>query len=383
MVDTDVAVVGSGPYALSLAAHLRVLGVESRIFGPPMKFWRDMPRGVNLKSLAFATGVYVPGKRPTFPEWCRQNGLEDWEPCTMASFAEYGVAMQRRFVPHLEPVRVANVSAVGPSRFEVTLESEERLTARRVVFATGLAYLENLPEVLRGLSRELVSHTSEHSDYATFRGMDVAVIGAGASSIEAGALVHEGGGQSQILVREVEPVFHGRTDRDRSLIERIRHPWSVLGPGVHGLILERVPLAVHFAPEHRRVRLVTKHFGPASPWWIKDRVEGKVPILVRTSVVEAKAVGGKARLRLVTEGSGERTIEVDHVIAGCGYVSDVDRVTYLDADLRKRLRRVERAPVLSMNFESSVKGAYFVGPIAAMCFGPLFRFVSGAKYAGP
>jgi hypothetical protein len=36
-----------------------------------------------------------------------------------------------------------------------------------------------------------------------------------------------------------------------------------------------------------------------------------------------------------------------------------------------------------MNFESSVKNAYFLGPVAAMSFGPLFRFVAGADYAAP
>jgi hypothetical protein len=38
---------------------------------------------------------------------------------------------------------------------------------------------------------------------------------------------------------------------------------------------------------------------------------------------------------------------------------------------------------LSMNFESSVPGAYFVGPVAALSFGPLFRFVCGAEFAAP
>jgi hypothetical protein len=36
-----------------------------------------------------------------------------------------------------------------------------------------------------------------------------------------------------------------------------------------------------------------------------------------------------------------------------------------------------------VNFQSSVPGAYFLGPIAAFSFGPLFRFVCGAEYAAP
>jgi hypothetical protein len=89
------------------------------------------------------------------------------------------------------------------------------------------------------------------------------------------------------------------------------------------------------------------------------------------------------RLRVREEGRLERIFEVDHVIAGTGYSPDVDRLAYLDESLRRRVLRIERAPRLSLSFESSVRGAYFVGPVAAMSFGPIFRFVAGAEYAAP
>jgi hypothetical protein len=381
--ESDVAIVGSGPYALSLAAQLRAHGIEFRIFGPPMKFWRDMPAGINLKSLAFATNIYVPAKGHTFPQWCDLNGLENYEPCTMASFAAYGMAMQARFVPDLDATAVSSVTALGTRRFELTLANEEKVRARRVVFATGLTHLAYTPELLRHLPAELVSHTFEHTDYQRFRGKTVAVIGGGASAIEAGALVHEAGGAAQVLVRGPQGVFHGRTDRNRPLLARLRNPASVLGYGLKSRAIELLPLAVHFLPQTPRVRFVKNHLGPAAPWWIQDRVEGKVPLVVRTTVVGAERIGDRVRLRIHQEGGGDRDLEVDQVIAGTGYVADVDQIAYLDPDFRRGLRRVERAPALSMNFESSIPGAYFLGPITAMCFGPLFRFVGGAGYASP
>jgi cation diffusion facilitator CzcD-associated flavoprotein CzcO len=381
--ESDVAIVGSGPNALSLAAHLRELGVDFRVFGPPMKFWRDMPRGINLKSFAYATNVYVPAKGYTFPQWCRARGLEDFEPCTMRSFADYGVWMRDHFVPELEPVTVSRVSVDASGKFDLALATEERLRARRVVFATGLSHLASMPEALRGLPPALASHTFDHTDYGPFRGKEVAVLGAGASAIEAGALVHEAGGSAQILVRESQVVVHDRLDPNRSLYQRLRKPLSVLGPGKKNRLFEELPLLLHFVPERRRVRFVKGYLGPAAPWWIADRFEGRVPVSLRTTVVGAEPVGSRVRLTLREEGKGQRTIEVDHVIAGTGYASDVDRLPYLDDGLRRRIRRVEQAPALSMNFESSVRGAYFMGPIAAFCFGPLFRFVAGAKYAAP
>jgi thioredoxin reductase len=348
-----------------------------------MKFWHDMPKGINLKSFAHATNVFVPAKGTSFPEWCRTRGLEDFEPCTMQSFAAYGTWMKDRFVPDIEPTEVSRVCVNGSGHFELTLKTEERLHARRVVFATGLSHLAFTPEVLGALPQEFVSHTFDLTDYTQFRGKTVAVIGAGASAIEAGALVHEAGGSAQILVREAEAVFHDRIKANRTLLDRLHKPISVLGPGKKNRLMEELPLALHFVPEQRRVRFVKGYLGPAAPWWIIDRVKGVVPILVRTTVVRADLCGNKVRLSLREAGRGDRTIEVDRVIAGTGYVADVDRLTYLDGDFRRRIRRVEYSPLLSMNFESSVPGAYFVGPIAAFCFGPLFRFVAGAKYTAP
>jgi thioredoxin reductase len=290
--------------------------------------------------------------------------------------------MAERFVADIESTEVSRVS-VRSGGFELTLATGERLSARRVVFATGLSYLAFTPEALRSLPREFVSHTFDLSDYSSFRGKAVAVIGAGASAIEAGALVHEAGGQPQILVREAEAIFHDRIKANRTLIDRLHKPISVLGPGKKNRIMEELPLALHFVPERRRLRFVKGYLGPAAPWWIMHRVQGLVPIEVRTTVVGAEVHGGRVRLTLREAERGDRTIQVDHVIAGTGFVPDVDRLAYLDDDLRRRIRRVERSPALSMNFESSVPGAYFVGPITALCFGPLFRFVAGAKYAAP
>jgi cation diffusion facilitator CzcD-associated flavoprotein CzcO len=271
------------------------------------------------------------------------------------------------------------VSATS-SGFEVTLANGMRVNARRVVFATGLSYFARLPEVLRELPPELATHTFFLSDYSVFRGKEVAVIGGGASAIEASALVREAGGTSQVLVREREAIFHGRTARVRPLLERIREPITVLGGGRKHWVLQELPFAVHFLPEARRVRLVKGYLGPASPWWIKDRVIGKVPIHPNSEVVAARAAGDRVQLTVRRAGEKERALEVDRVIAGTGYNVDLARLPYLDPELRRRIRQTERAPALSINFESSVKGVYFMGPASAMSFGPLFRFVAGAEF---
>ena len=376
---TDVAIVGAGPYGLSLAAHLRARGVRFRIFGPPMKFWHAMPAGVNLKSLAFATNVSVPERGHSFAEWCREHDLEDFEPCTMHAFAAYGAEIQRRFVPEVEDVLVTNISK-APVGFEITLASSGRVMANRVVVSTGLSYLAVTPQVLHSLPRELARHTSMISDYSEFRGKVVAVIGGGASAIEAGALVREAGGTAEIFVRGPEAIFHGRSSRVRPLWERIKEPMTVFGAGRRHWLLQHFPLLVHILPEARRIRLAQSYLGPASPWWIKDRVLGKVPIHVSSELVEARAAGNRVLIRIRDASNVLREAEVDCVIAGTGYSWDAALLPFLERDLQQSIRRTARAPALNLNFESSAKGLYFIGPLSAMSFGPLVRFVAGTDF---
>ena len=376
--ETDVAIIGAGPYGLSLAAHLRARGVKYRIFGEAMRFWLNMPVGVNLKSLAFATNIAVPKSGYSFPNWCRQHGLEDFEPCTMQSFSAYGLEMQKKFVPDVEEVLVTNVS-LRSGGFELALSSGERLHSRKVVVCTGLSGLAKVPDVLRGLGRDCMRHTFDISDYREFRNKTVAVIGAGASAIEAAALVHEAGGYSEIFVRGQEAVFHGRTPRVRPLWQRIKNPMTVLGSGRDNWVIQQLPLVVYRLPRERRTRFVKRYLGPASPWWIKDRVLGKVPIHVRHEVVEASKASQRVQLKM-RDGEGSlKNVEVDLIIAGTGYDVNVSRLKFLDPEILDRIHRTEGAPTLNINFESSVPGLHFTGPLSFMCFGPLFRFVTGAE----
>jgi hypothetical protein len=74
-------------------------------------------------------------------------------------------------------------------------------------------------------------------------------------------------------------------------------------------------------------------------------------------------------------------VETDHVIAATGYQVNLDRLQYLSPSLRARTRTFERVPVLDQVFQSSVPGLHFVGVTSAQSFGPVMRFVYGAKHA--
>jgi cation diffusion facilitator CzcD-associated flavoprotein CzcO len=375
-----VVIVGAGPYGLSVAAHLRPRQVPFRIFGATMRFWLDMPQGLYLKSLGFATTISNPDGL-TFDRWCRDNGREDLEPCTMESFSEYGVWLQKRLVPEVEPNEVSLIERRNGS-FLVTLENGERIEAKRVVVAVGLRYYQRMPEVLAQLPSRLTSHTAQHGSYEAFRGRDVAVIGAGQSALEAATLLYEAGARPQLLVRGPGPIIYDRTPRERPLLARLRQPMTVFGAGRMHWVLQHFPWLPFWLPTWKRVPFTRGYLGPAGAWWLRERFEGKVQVRSRCEVVSASGEGDGVVLR-VRQPDGAREIRVHRVIAGTGFEVDVDRLPFLGPELRARIARIERAPRLDRHFQSSVPGLYFAGVSALFSFGPIVRFVCGTSFCCP
>ena len=56
------------------------------------------------------------------------------------------------------------------------------------------------------------------------------------------------------------------------------------------------------------------------------------------------------------------------------------RIPFLSPELVRSIRLWDRMPRLSRHFESSVRGLFFIGPIAAESFGPLVRFIAGTEF---
>src|ERR1700748_2692126 len=180
----DVAIIGAGPYGLSLAAHLAGHGVDFRIFGNPMHTWRtSMPEGMVLKSEGNASDLYDPAGKLTLKRCCADRGLPYKDigyPIPLQTFIDYGVAFQQRFVPRLED-RI--VTAVKPAAygFDLQLQDGEVAAARRVVVAAGIRDYEYMPPKLAALPQGLASHSAQHVTVGQFAGKDVAIIGGGAS----------------------------------------------------------------------------------------------------------------------------------------------------------------------------------------------------------
>jgi len=405
-MDTEVAVIGAGPYGLSIAAHLAAGGVDHVALGEPMETWcGHMPRGMCLKSEGFASNLSDPAGELTLERFCAEEGLEYGDvgvPVRLETFEGYGRCFQGRFVPGLRRERVRRLAAQDGG-FALELAGGETLRARRVVVASGVQGQAYLPRELRGLPRERVIHSFDQRDPAAWRGLRVAVVGAGQSALDAAVLLGEAGAEVTLVARtrrvvwNADPVL-GR----RSLWARVRYPSSGLGDGLKLWLYARHPLVVQAAPERRRLAVAYTALGPAGAWWLRRRFEGRVGSLLGRAVEAVEPVGEELQLRLrPVDGAGEaELVRVDRVLAGTGYRANLAGMGFLDPALRALVATAGSGagatrtiagngvgetsaagtPVLDRSFESSVRGLHFVGYVAAGSFGPVMRFVYGADF---
>jgi FAD-dependent urate hydroxylase len=375
---TKAAIVGAGPHGLATAAYLRAAGVDTRVFGQTLAFWRTrMPHDMLLRSRKRSSNIADPERKLGLDDWAAHEGRSVAKPIPIADFVAYGEWFQAHAVPDVDARHVALVEADGRG-FELTLEDGETLQAEHVVVAAGLAPFAVKPAVYDGLDGSLVSHSSEHVTFDAFAGRDVLVVGGGQSALESAALLHEAGAHVEVLVRAetIRWLGDASTNRRRSLRERLVPPTDV-GGLVTGWIAA-VPDAYRAVPAALRGPIAYRCIRPAGAGWLRGRLAG-VPLTTGTAAVSARADGDRVRLAL--DGSGDRV--VDHVLLATGFAVDVTRYAFLGERLLSRLEVERGYPLLDRGLESSVPGLHFVGAPAALSIGPLMRFVVGSWYAAP
>jgi hypothetical protein len=130
------------------------------------------------------------------------------------------------------------------------------------------------------------------------------------------------------------------------------------------------------------VHIARTALGPAGAWWLRDRFEFAVPVLLSSRLTAAELVRDQVRLRLESTDGIVRTVETDHVVAATGFAPRLARLSMLDDSVRAILHRVgsSDAPELNARFESSHPGLFFAGLLTAPAYGPSMRFVYGATF---
>jgi cation diffusion facilitator CzcD-associated flavoprotein CzcO len=383
---TQVAIIGAGPYGLSIAAHLRSLGIPYRIFGTPLDTWRrHMPAGMSLKSDGFASCLSDPDDKGTLAAYCAERDIPYHPteiPVRIEDFNAYALDFQQRFVPDVEDRQVISLERSADG-FSLKLDDGESLQAPLVVGAIGITHFAQMPAELAAVP-DLATHASAHNDLSGFAGKDVIVIGAGSSAVDIATLLSEAGARTSLVTRGPRVKFGSiATQGGRSLWERMRHPSTGLGPGWRSWLCENVPGTFRFLPGDLRLKIIKKHLGPFAAGVMKARFDAGVKVRLNENIVRATEDNGRVRLVLRNADGSQSEMVADHIIAATGYSPDVSRLAFFSDGLRAAIRTHAKMPVLSKNFESSVPGLYFVGPPAVNTFGPLMRFMVGSQYVAP
>lgn len=386
-MDVETTIVGAGPYGLSIAAYLRAARQPFELLGTPMESWRRfMPEGMLLKSERFASNLWDPQRRYTLERYCKAQGLPYQpvgSPVSLAQFLEYAEWFRQQAVAELREVRVTGLRRMNGG-FGVQLADGACFTSRRVVLATGHMAFRLLPPELAALPEPLVTHSTRIGDVKAYAGCEVCVVGAGQSALETAALLHENGARVCVLVRR-DRIEWNAPSKPRSLPARIIAPDAGVAMGWKSVAVSELPRVFRwcFAPE-RRHRFVAGSYGPSGSWWLRDRVMSHVAVSLSTRVSSA-SVAGDGAIRLRVEGPHEAgEIRADYLVAATGFRVDIDRLDYLEPSLARSIaREAGGVPALDARYQTSVPGLFMVGLASAPVFGPIMRFMYGAKHVAP
>lgn len=375
----DVAVVGAGPFGLSVAAHL----ADRRVcaFGQPMQTWRTrMPPDMRLRSDWDETSLSAPGDRGSIDVWSRAAGEPRQEPIPLATFLRYADWFRETFVPHADPSDVAWLDR-SAGRFRVTTTAGEEFDAARVVIAVGVTPFPHAPPPFEGEMGDGISFAIDRQDYSPYRGGRVVVVGGGQGGLEAAALARRAGAEVEIVIRSRLRWFTDREPyRPRGRLQQrlYRLAYPVVGygpPPLNRLALH--PDAFAALPPAARGRVAARILRAGGSPWVRGEIEGRVAITEGVAVERVERRDGRIGLGL-SDGSVR---EADAVVVSAGFRFALDRLSFLAPTVRAAIATRDGWPQLDRWFRSSDPDLLFVGFAAERRFGPIARFVSGSRFS--
>jgi FAD-dependent urate hydroxylase len=365
---TDVLIIGAGPFGLALASYLRHLGVEHRVVGRPMSFWKEqMPRGMLLRSgLDWHLDAEEEATLEVFIADRSLSG-EEVDPLPLDTYLDYTSWFQARRGIEVDDRRIERMYRTASGGFLAEGDGFS-LEARNVVVATGFHDFVYVPEELAGiLPQGCYGHTCDIVDLDGFAGKSVLIVGGRQSAFEWAALLADAGAVSVDLTYRHETPRFEPSD------------WSWVG----GLMArtEVEPGWYRRLDERERTELGMRFWGEGrlklEPW-LKPRLDKPgVRLHPGTQIVAAqRQPDGRVAVSL---DSGE-SVTVDFVILATGYRVNLPNVTFLaQGDLLPAIETKNGAPALDEEMQSSVPGLYFTSMAATQDFGPFFAFTVSAK----
>jgi cation diffusion facilitator CzcD-associated flavoprotein CzcO len=368
---THLLIIGAGPFGLALAAYARRHGIDHRVVGEPMGFWkRHMPRGMFLRSAC--DWHYDPFDEDTIERYVESRGLRpaDVEPLALDFYLGYPEWFQRRKGIEILDARVQRLDHVdeGPSRFRATLEDGRTLSATNVALAVGFAHFTNVPETYRSLFPSgRVAHSCHLVDFSGIRGRRVLILGGRQSAFEFAALMREqGADEVHLAYRHPTPAF-------------VPSDWSWVNPIVDAMADDPGWYRRLIAPEKEELgrRQWAEGRMKLEPW-LATRIAHDSVHLHPESLVTGCAVRPAGDLEVTL--SNGKEVHVDQVMLATGYVVDVGRIPMLaEGNILPRLETRNGFPALDERMQSNLPGLHFTSMCATQDFSAFFGFTVAVR----
>jgi len=368
-MNTDVLIIGAGPFGLATAAHAKHLGIDFIIIGKPMEFWKmNMPEGMYLRS---ACDWHLdPENEGTIEKFLTIQHLTpaDVEPLSRDFYLSYTEWFQKQKQITALPVYVDRLDHAGNHHYYATTTEGDVITANNVVIALGFKYFKHVPPEFENiLPQDAYSHTCDFTDMKSMQGKRCLILGGRQSAFEWAALLAEAGADTiYISHRHKSPTF---TPSDwpwvNPIVDNMAHE-----PGwFRNLATEEKDSLSKKLWEEGRLKI--------EPWLEKRVMKDNVKLLPYTEIVDCKKLQGDELEVVFNNGT---IITVDHIILATGYKVMINKVPFLTkGNILSKLAIKNGFPVLDEHFQTNLPGLFITSMPASQDFGPFFGFTIAVR----
>lgn len=368
--ETNLLVIGAGPFGLAISAQALHLGIEHLIVGAPMEFWRNnMPKGMYLRS--DCDWHLDPLKVDTIESFLQSEGktARDVEPLSLEFYQSYAAWFQKQKQITPLPVYIRQLDhSTTNNLFVASTVDGDTIHARNVVIAPGFKHFAHVPEELKTrLPAGRFSHTCDFVDFTKATNKRYLIIGGRQSAFEWAALLVEAGANAVHLShRHDSPEFKAAD-------------WSWVSPLVDGMV-ENPNWFRRLSREDKDAviqRLWAEGRLKVEPWLEPRLNSDSVRIWPRTEVSSCLLQDSGELLVELTNGEN---LSVDRILLATGYKMNIGQLPFLSSgNILSRLAIRNGFPILDDHFQTSVPSLFMTSMLATQDFGPFFNFTIAVR----
>ncbi|HEY6975084.1 MAG TPA: NAD(P)-binding domain-containing protein [Chitinophagaceae bacterium] len=368
-MNTNLLIIGAGPFGLAMAAHAKHLGIDFIMVGKPMEFWKmNMPEGMYLRS---ACDWHLdPKNEHTIERFLSTQHLApaDVEPLSRNFYLSYTEWFQKQKQITALPVYVDRLDYADNYKYYAVTDEGDIITANNVVIALGFKYFKHIPPEFENIfPQDACSHTCDLTDMKSMQYKRCLILGGRQSAFEWAALLAEAGAETiYISHRHKSPEF-------------MASDWSWVNPIVDNIVHEPGWFR-NLAAEEKDLlskKLWEEGRLKIEPWLEKRVMKDNVKLLPYTEIIAGKKLP-KGELEVAFNNGV--TITVDHIIFATGYKAVISKVPLLArGNILSKLAIQNNFPVLNEYFQTNMPGLFITSMPASQDFGPFFGFTIAVR----